>query len=63
MLFRSKLLDKYNIDTSGCVFIDDNMRNIEAAKKLGIPSIHFTNADALWKELVNMDSRIAGLHL
>ena len=29
------------------VFIDDNISNVEAARKLGLNSIHFTGADSL----------------
>jgi 2-haloacid dehalogenase len=60
--FYLKLLDKYNIDPAGSIFIDDNLRNVEAAKKIGIPSIHFKNTDALLQELVKIDSRISTIH-
>ena len=42
--FYLKLFEKYSIPMEKSVFIDDNLRNIEAARKLGIQSIHFTNA-------------------
>jgi len=41
------LLDRYNIDRDTAVFIDDSMRNVKAAKKIGIESIHFTDPEAL----------------
>jgi 2-haloacid dehalogenase len=34
-----------------CVFIDDNLRNVEAARAEGLDSIHFQDPDQLRKEL------------
>lgn len=45
--FYQKLLDKFYIDSSKAVFIDDNLRNVKAAQSLGIESIHFTDPDDL----------------
>ena len=36
------------------IFIDDNLRNIIAAERLGIKSYHFTSAADLKKELINI---------
>jgi 2-haloacid dehalogenase len=49
--FYHKLLDKYAINKETALFIDDNLRNVEAAKKLGIRSIPFTNTESLRKSL------------
>jgi 2-haloacid dehalogenase len=49
--FYLKLLEKYSINKESALFIDDNLRNVEAAKKLGIRSIPFTNAESLRKSL------------
>jgi 2-haloacid dehalogenase len=49
--FYQKLFEKYNLELTDTVFIDDNIRNIEAARNLGINSIHFKNAMILRKEL------------
>lgn len=46
-----KLLDRYNVKAAEAIFIDDNGRNIDAAQKLGIKSIHFQNPEQLIKEL------------
>lgn len=48
-----KLLDRYNVDAAEAIFIDDNGRNIDAAQKLGIKSIHFQNPEQLSLELRN----------
>lgn len=45
------LFDRYQVKPEDAVFIDDNLRNIEAAKKLGLKSIRFTSATELEKEL------------
>jgi putative hydrolase of the HAD superfamily len=38
------LLKKFALDAADCVFIDDNMPNIEAARSLGMQAIWFQNA-------------------
>jgi 2-haloacid dehalogenase len=42
--FYQLLLDRYNVSANECLFIDDNYRNIIAAREMGIESIHFTTA-------------------
>ena len=37
------ILNKYNLIASESIFIDDNIRNIKAANKFGIKTIHFKN--------------------
>lgn len=51
--FYDLLLEKFNIEASAAVFIDDNLRNIKAAQKHGINGIHFQNADQLKKALTS----------
>jgi len=45
------LLDRYNVIPSEAIFIDDNERNVQAAKGLGIGGIHFKTAQSLKSEL------------
>lgn len=45
------LLDRYELDAANCVFIDDNINNIESAKEIGFNVIHFTSSEGLEKEL------------
>lgn len=41
------LLDRNELLAEECLFIDDNKRNAEAARKMGIETIHFNNASQL----------------
>ena len=42
-----ELLERYELTPQECVFMDDNIMNVEMARKLGIHAIHFTTkADA-----------------
>jgi 2-haloacid dehalogenase len=49
--FYQRLLDRYNVNPAAALFIDDNLRNINAAETLGIKSIHFVSPAQLKKEL------------
>ncbi|GAB3542175.1 HAD-IA family hydrolase [Pontibacter brevis] len=49
--FYHTLLNRFDVHPSEAVFIDDNLRNIKAAERLGIDSIHFTSPEALREEL------------
>ncbi|WP_374948547.1 HAD family hydrolase [Mucilaginibacter sp.] len=49
--FYQILLDRYNVKAEESLFIDDNYRNILAAQKLGINSIHFTSPEQLKEDL------------
>ena len=44
-------LNRYDLKPEESLFIDDNKRNIEAAKALGIQCIHFSSPQQLEKEL------------
>ena len=44
-------LERYSISAENSIFIDDNLRNIEAANNLGINCIHFKNAKQLANQL------------
>jgi 2-haloacid dehalogenase len=45
------LLDRYHVNAEESLFIDDNYRNVLAARELGITSIHFTSAAELAQQL------------
>jgi 2-haloacid dehalogenase len=53
--FYQILLDRYNVNPQEALFIDDNYRNILAAEKLGINSIHFTSPEQLREELLKKE--------
>jgi 2-haloacid dehalogenase len=52
--FYQILLDRYEVNPQEALFIDDNYRNIVAAEKVGIKSIHFTSSEQLEEELDNL---------
>lgn len=45
------LLHRYKIDPTTALFIDDNLRNVKAARASGIPSIHFGTVAQLEADL------------
>ena len=49
--FYEIMLNRYKLIPETCLFIDDNLRNIEGAAQLGIEGIHFTGPDELKNEL------------
>jgi 2-haloacid dehalogenase len=51
-------LDRFNIDPSEALFIDDNLRNIKGAKTLGINGIHFSTPEELIKDLNNFKIKL-----
>jgi 2-haloacid dehalogenase len=52
--FYQLLLDRHEVKAEEALFIDDNYRNILAAEKLGIKSIHFTAAEGLREKLTEL---------
>lgn len=49
--FYQILFDRYNVDPRASLFIDDNVKNIESGKKLGLTTIHFKSPEQLSEEL------------
>lgn len=47
-------LEKLNLPAEACVFIDDKLENIEAAKKLGMQIIHFQTPEKLKEGLTKI---------
>ena len=45
------LLERFKVESKECIFIDDNLANIEAARKLGFLGHHFKGALELKAEL------------
>ncbi len=48
------LLERYNVEPTTAVFIDDSFPNIEAARSLGIHGIHFQSAGQLAADLKDL---------
>ncbi|MGY4538836.1 2-haloacid dehalogenase [Mucilaginibacter sp. UYNi724] len=49
--FYKILLDRYHVKAKNALFIDDNLRNVLAAEKLGIKSLLFTSPEKLKRDL------------
>ncbi|KAL5769708.1 hypothetical protein ACOSP7_013862 [Xanthoceras sorbifolium] len=47
------------IDPADCIFIDDRLKNIEAAVEVGLVGLHFKNADLLRNDLSQMGINIS----
>ncbi|GAB5403396.1 MAG: HAD-IA family hydrolase [Aureliella sp.] len=45
------LFDRYNIDARRAFFVDDNLRNVAAARELGMHAVPFTTAEKLRSDL------------
>lgn len=52
--FYQIILDRYDIDPSTAVFIDDSLKNVEGAKKVGMEAIHFQSPEQLRKDLQDL---------
>ena len=53
--FYNRLLTRYQVNPAEALFIDDNIKNVEAARLLGINSIHFLSSQQLEAELIAMN--------
>jgi 2-haloacid dehalogenase len=51
-------LSRFNITPENSIFIDDNLRNIQAAEALGINGIHFESPNALLDKLNTFSIKI-----
>ncbi|XP_028770635.1 flavin mononucleotide hydrolase 1, chloroplatic-like [Neltuma alba] len=52
--FFMEVLGHLGVDPSNCIFVDDRIKNVEAAIEFGIRGIHFKNSNALREELCLM---------
>ncbi|WP_018615444.1 HAD family hydrolase [Segetibacter koreensis] len=56
--FYQLLLDRYNVKAEEALFIDDNLRNVNAARQIGLDAIRFTTPQQLAEELLARDFEI-----
>lgn len=49
--FYKILFDRYQVDPAKAIFIDDNLRNIEAGRALGLTGVHFESSQQAGAEL------------
>jgi len=52
------ILNRYNIDRTKAIFIDDNLRNVNASNAVGLPAIHFQSSEQLAEELSQLSVNI-----
>lgn len=50
------LLDRYQLNPSECIFIDDRQANVDGAEKVGIKGVLFQGSDSLRQQLLLLDS-------
>lgn len=48
------MMKKFSLKPENCLFIDDNLKNVEASREFGIETIHFKNPEDLREKLVEM---------
>ena len=48
------LLNKFNLKAEDSLFIDDNVKNVEGAKNVGMKALRFENASKLRQDLNNL---------
>jgi 2-haloacid dehalogenase len=49
--FYQLMLERFHIDASRALFVDDNLRNVKAAEAVGIASIHYQDPVSLLEKL------------
>ncbi len=50
-----RMISKFHLKPENCLFIDDNLKNVEASRKFGIQTIHFISPEDLREKLVAMN--------
>ncbi|OMO92918.1 Single-stranded nucleic acid binding R3H [Corchorus capsularis] len=52
--FYLAVLEHLKVDAASCIFIDDRLKNVEAAEEVGINGLHFKNAELLCQDLLRL---------
>lgn len=50
-----RMMSKFHLKPENCLFIDDNLKNVEASRKFGIQTIHFISPEDLREKLVEIN--------
>lgn len=50
---------RYGVDAKNCVFIDDNVANVDGARKGGMQALHFTGPEKLRSDLIALGLPLA----
>ncbi|MEO1258527.1 MAG: HAD family phosphatase [Bacteroidota bacterium] len=53
--FYKILFDRYSVNPQEAIFIDDNLRNVQAGIELGLTGIHFKSSEALNAKLTELN--------
>jgi len=53
--FYQLMMDRYSIDKSAAIFIDDNQRNVDASNAFGLTAVLFKDASQLDKDLQDLN--------
>lgn len=56
--FYQRLIERFGINASSAVYIDDNARNLPPAEAFGMATIHFRNSEQLEEDLKKLGIRI-----
>lgn len=48
------LIDRFHLEPSDCIFVDDKQTNVDAAKTVGMNALLFTDSEQLRKDLLQM---------
>ncbi|WP_269822248.1 HAD-IA family hydrolase, partial [Aggregatibacter actinomycetemcomitans] len=46
--------ERYHLNPQHTVFIDDNLRNVEGARNVGLHTLQFTHAQKLKQDLITL---------
>lgn len=49
-----RMMDKFQLNPENCLFIDDNLKNVEASRAFGLHTLHFKNPEELRKDLIQL---------
>lgn len=52
--FYQLLLDRFDLTAQECLFIDDNLRNEQAARAIGLKTVHFRSPAQLKEDLIEL---------